>query len=65
MSSITIAIPEERLEALKEVAERLQVTPEELVQASVEELLARPDESFRRAAAYVLKKNAELYRRLA
>lgn len=32
---------------------------------SIEELLARPEESSERAADYVLKKNAELYRRLA
>jgi hypothetical protein len=31
----------------------------------VEQLLDHPDEQFRQAADYVLKKNAELYRRLA
>ena len=31
----------------------------------VEELLARPEETCQRAIDYVLKKNAELYRRLA
>ena len=65
MSSITIALPEERLEALKEKATRLKVSPEELVRAGVEEILSRPDDEFERAAEYVLKKNQELYRRLA
>jgi hypothetical protein len=50
---------------LKETATQLQVSPEELVRVSVEELLTRPQESFQRAVDYVLKKNAELYRRLA
>ena len=60
MSSITIALPEERLEALKEKATRLKVSPEELVRAGVEEILSRPDNEFERAAEYVFKKNQEL-----
>lgn len=65
MTSITIAIPDERLLKLKELAARFQVTPEELVRVSVEEILTRSEEDFQRAASYVLKKNAELYQRLA
>ena len=41
------------------------VEPEELVRVSVEELLKKPEDDFRRALEYVLKKNAELYQRLA
>ena len=40
------------------------LTPEEFLQRRVEELLKQPEE-FREAAAYVLNKNSELYRRLA
>jgi predicted transcriptional regulator len=65
MTTITIALPEERLQRLKEIASRLGVAPEELVQASLEDLLTRFDQKFEQAADYVLKKNAELYRRLA
>ena len=65
MSSITINLAEERLVKLREIAARLGVSPEELVRMSVEELLARPEEDFQRAGDYVLRKNAELYRRLA
>jgi hypothetical protein len=65
MTNITIALPDDRLARLKEVAARLRVTPEELIRVSVEELLARPEESFRRTVEYVLGKNAELYQRLA
>ena len=64
MTSITIAIPDERLLKLKELAARFQVTPEELVRVSVEEILTRSEEDFQSAASYVLKKNAELYQRL-
>jgi len=65
MSSITIELPEERLQKLRELAAQLGVAPEELIRASVEGLLNRPDDRFRQAAEYVLKKNSELYRRLA
>lgn len=65
MSTITIAISDDRLNKLKEIAARLHVTPEELVRVSVDELLARPEETFREALDRVLKKNAELYQRLA
>ena len=60
-----ITISEERLAKLREVASRFHVTPEDLARVSLEELLTRPDEAFQQAADYVLKKNAELYRRLA
>ena len=65
MVDITIALPEDHLQKLEEIAARFNVSPEALVRVSVEELLARPDESFRNTLDYVLRKNAELYRRLA
>jgi predicted transcriptional regulator len=65
MTSITITLPEDRLAKLREIAARLNVTPEDLARVSIEELLARPDEAFKQAAEYVLRKNSELYRRLA
>ncbi len=64
MTTITIPLADERLEELRLRAGRSGLTPEEYLQRQVDELLER-DESFREAAAYVLKKNAELYRRLA
>ena len=64
MGNITISLPEERMTKLKEIASGLGTTPEELVRASVEDLLGRPEE-FEKAVDYVLKKNEELYRRLA
>ena len=65
MTSITVALPEDRLSRLREAAADLGVTPEQLVQASIEGLLAQPDEEFRRSAQRVLRKNSELYKRLA
>ncbi len=65
MSTITITLPEDHLAKLREIATRFNVKPEELARVSIEELLAQPEESFQKAADYILHKNAELYRRLA
>lgn len=65
VSTITINILDERLQRLEELAARLKTTPEELVRASVEDLLTRNEEEFQIKLNYLLKKNEELYRRLA
>jgi len=51
--------------ALADAAERLQVSEAELAAAAVRDLLAQPRANFDAAAARVLNKNQELYRRLA
>jgi len=65
MTTITIELPTERLQKLREMAQKFGVSMEELVRVSVEDMLTQPEEQFRKAAQYVLKKNAELYKRLA
>ena len=65
MTTIKIELPTERLQKLQEMALKFGVTTEELVRVSVEDMLTQPAEHFRKAAQYVLKKNAELYKRLA
>jgi hypothetical protein len=65
MNTITITLPEDRFAQLRETAGRLGLAPEELARASIEDLLTLPDEMFRRILENVLKKNAELYHRLA
>jgi len=46
-------------------AERLGLTPEDLARAVIADLLATASDDFKAAADRVLKKNEELYRRLA
>ena len=65
MSSITIELQEQQIARLQEIASRLGVSIEALARVSIEDLLAAPDERFEQAADYVLKKNEDLYRRLA
>jgi hypothetical protein len=65
MSIITVALPEEHLVRLDELARQLGVVPEDLVRISIDELLTRPSADLQQAVETVLTKNAELYRRLA
>lgn len=65
MASITINISDEQLHKLQQLAQESQVSPEDLLQSGIEDWLATPKDEFKQAASYVLKKNAELYRRLA
>lgn len=64
MPTITITVPENRLTRLAEIAERFDLTVEELVRLSIDDLLSRPDAAFQSALEYTLDKNQELYRRL-
>ncbi len=65
MNSITITLPDDRLRALRQLSQQLNIAPEELVKVSIEDLLSRPEDAFQRAMAYVLDKNRELHQRLA
>lgn len=65
MTTITIELPSERLQQLQEMALKFGVSMEDLVRASVEDMLTQPEDQFRDAAQYVLKKNKELFKRLA
>ncbi|MBK7896743.1 MAG: hypothetical protein WAS33_05430 [Candidatus Promineifilaceae bacterium] len=65
MTSITVALSDDLMGKLEDLAKRHNVAPEDLVRASVEELVASPEEDFQDALEYVLEKNKELYKRLA
>jgi hypothetical protein len=65
MKTLELALPEQTAIKLQEAAQKLGLMPEELLQISVEEKLARLDAEFLKAATYVIEKNDELYKRLA
>ena len=65
MTMVSIPISDERVAQLRAWAKEVGLSPEEFLRRRVDQLLEQPDDHFRRAAAYVLEKNAELYRRLA
>ncbi len=62
---VSVEIPAAVEEQFARAAERLKVSVDELAAAAVRDLVAQPDEAFERAAERVLRKNRELYRRLA
>ena len=62
---VAFELPAAQAEKLRREAERLGVSPDDLARAAVADLLAARDEDFRVAAERVLRKNEDLYRRLA
>jgi hypothetical protein len=62
---LSIDLSPAQADRLRLEAERLGLTPEDLAKAAIADLLATTAEDFKAAADRVLKKNAELYRRLA
>ena len=65
MTVLTISVSDEAANQLRERSSRLGVTPEDLARAGINDMLRATDEKVRSAMDYVLKKNEELYRRLA
>ena len=64
-AAYTIQLSSDRVSKLEELAKEAGTSPEDLLRAQVESWLAHPQADFLAAAGHVLKKNAELYRRLA
>jgi hypothetical protein len=62
---LPVELSEHQIEALRERAKSLGISPEQLASAAVADLVNQPAADFEEAAARVLAKNAELYRRLA
>jgi hypothetical protein len=65
MKVLELRLPQPTASKLREAAERLNVSPEQLSILSIEEKLAQLEDEFRCSAEYALKKNADLYRRLS
>lgn len=65
MTSITINLSDSQFQKLQDLAQLHGIAVEVLLRASLEDWLNCQTSEFVDAADYVLKKNAELYRRLA
>ena len=65
INTITVAIPDDLLQRLNEIALRFCIAPEDLVGVSIQVLLSHPEEQFKQALERVLDKNKELYQQLA
>jgi len=62
---VPVELTESQVETLRQRAKALGISPEQLASAAVVDLVSQPAEDFGTAAARVLSKNSELYRRLA
>lgn len=65
MTTVTLQLPDEIFKSLQQLAEKYELSPQELIQASIEQMLASPEPTFADALDHVLNKNEELYKRLA
>lgn len=65
MASITINISDQQFQRVQQLAHQLGLSPEEWLRINIDDLLNHPKSEFSQASTYVLKKNAELYQRLA
>jgi hypothetical protein len=65
MASITLDLSDSQLQTLQDLARVNGISPEILLKAGLDEWLNSQKGEFMSAADYVLKKNAELYQRLA
>ena len=63
--TLTLELDEQQIQRLRDMASRLNVSVSELAKAAITDLISRSQSDFEEAATRVLKKNAELYRRLA
>jgi plasmid stability protein len=62
---LAFELPPAQAERLRIEAARLGLSPEDLARAALTDLLATPDAEFEAAAARVIAKNRDLYKRLA
>jgi len=65
MTTFTLELEESKVEALREKANRYGLKPEQLVTASIEDLVAQPEPDFDEVVQRVLSKNEILYHRLS
>jgi hypothetical protein len=65
MARITVEIEDGKAILLEKKAKKFGLLPDQIVAASIEDLIGRPEQDFESAMRQVLSKNKELYKRLA
>lgn len=65
MTTLTLEVTEEQAQKWTAEAQRLNMTPQELIMQSVEERLSGRKRYVAQAIKRIVKENEELYRRLA
>ena len=65
MTTIKIKLDDSKAEALQVKANHFGLKAEQLLEATLDDLVAKPDEAFVSVANRLLSKSRELYQRLA
>ena len=65
MKSFTINLREEKVIELTKKANQLGISTQELIDATFDDLLSKPDKEFEESLDYILNKNKNLYKKLA
>jgi hypothetical protein len=65
MTTMTLQLDDAKAEAFREKAHRIGREPGQLLAEFIDDLINQPNPDFEEAVEHVLKKNRELYRRLA
>ncbi len=65
MSQITINLTEDKIKQIQEIADKVGLSTEQLLEIKINDWLKENKPDFERAANYVLEKNSELYKRLS
>jgi predicted transcriptional regulator len=65
MATFTISLSDEEMRRLETLGKRESLLVEQIVRLAIHDLIGQPDDAFHATAKRVLKKNAELYRRLS
>jgi predicted transcriptional regulator len=65
MTTFSIELTDDQAQRLRQLAIEAGISPEELLGEGIREWLLQPRNDFADAAAFVLRKNRDLYKRLA
>lgn len=65
MTTLSISLPDEKAQQLKNKAEQHGLSLQDYLAAAVDDILVRKDQHFECVADRILNKNSELYKRLA
>ena len=65
MKTIAVELDDKKIDALNKQANQLGISTQQLINATFDDLLSKPDSDFEKAMNYILKKNKKLYEKLA
>jgi|GEM_PF-564418 len=65
MATINLNIDENKVKLLKQKAEEYGLSLDELLTATFDDLISKPDKNFSEAVKYIIKKNKKLYQKLS